>query len=220
MYWSIDNCNSNATTLQANLDIAITHFQNDHSMCHIGSHCKEPEYIPSFTIVRDQAAVKLLTNFLHGLTVYKYANDFVHNRDTYFIESLNNATLQYLGKRIHYRNDSSYLLRFNLAVLDWNEHVERPYTSISKRRMSVEHSRRQKGAKVYKKKTFNFVERLWSDLLALFSSGQTVQGTQEQGSGEDTDPLQDCLDNLAEDPATEAAQVFDNSDLETDNMEV
>ena len=133
--------------------------------------------------------MRLLKTFLHGLTVYKYPQDFIYNRDTYFIESLNNATLQYLDKRIHFSSDDSYKMRYNLCILDWNEHVERPFTSISKRRMSVEHSRRQKGSKVYKKKTFRFVQDLWNDLLTLFKAGKTVSCAKDipEDTPEDTD---------------------------------
>lgn len=43
--------------------------------------------------------------------------------------SFNNALLQYQDKRIAFGEDS-YNRRMNLAILDWNEHVDRPATSV------------------------------------------------------------------------------------------
>jgi hypothetical protein len=48
--------------------------------------------------------------------------------DTYYVESFNNVLLQYHDKRIHFSQEVCQL-RTNLAVLDWNEHVNRPTTS-------------------------------------------------------------------------------------------
>ena len=48
--------------------------------------------------------------------------------DTYYVESFNNVLLQYHDKRINFSREV-YQLRTNLAVLDWNEHVNRPTTS-------------------------------------------------------------------------------------------
>ena len=76
-------------------------------------------------------------------------------RSTYYIESFNNTCLIYLDKRIHYKN-TMYELRRDLCVLDWNEHVDRQYTSVY-RRIRPAHMGRRSGKKNYKKKTYNFV---------------------------------------------------------------
>ena len=89
---------------------------------------REPGYIPKYDIVTDPIAIKLLTDFIKRSVTYKKPSDYVYGRDTFLVESFNNVALIYLDKRIHYI-DETYTVRRNLAVLDWNEHVSRPYTS-------------------------------------------------------------------------------------------
>ena len=48
--------------------------------------------------------------------------------DTFYVESFNNAVLQYHDKRINF-SDSTYLFRTQLGIIDWNENVGRPATS-------------------------------------------------------------------------------------------
>ena len=52
-------------------------------------------------------------------------------RATYYIESYNNSALIYYDKRIHYQN-RMYKIRHDLSVMEWNEHVYRPFTSTYK----------------------------------------------------------------------------------------
>ena len=63
--------------------------------------------------------------------IYKQAKECVFARDTGYIESANNSTLIYLDKIIHYGN-RTYKTQQNLWILDWNEHVNRPHTSLYK----------------------------------------------------------------------------------------
>ena len=93
-------------------------------------------------------------------------------RATYYIESYNNSCLIYLDKRIHYQN-KMYVLRRDLSVLDWNEHVDRPYTS-SYRRVRPDHMGRRSGKKRYKKKTYEFVKNILEHLWAVAGDNRPV----------------------------------------------
>ena len=162
-YWAMDNCNNSHEKLKENLESCITHFQNKHEYCHPDSRCRQPPYVPSFIVIKDPIAVKLLKNFVQSHVVYKQAKDYVFARDTGYIESANNSALIYLDKRIHYGN-ITYETRQNLWVLDWNEHVNRPYTSRYKKQR-VDNERQNFGQKTYTKKTYNFVDQLWDKWL-------------------------------------------------------
>ena len=167
VYWCMDHCNGDANELRRLIDSCITHFQGDHSSCHISSGCRAEGYRGTETIViTDPVALQILTRNIHSLVVYKNAEDYVHAHDTYYVESFNNVCLIYLDKRIHYR-DTSYMIRSNLSVLDWNEHVDRPYTSIH-RSFQSRSMRQRSGTKVYKKKTYNFVEKIWKLYLQVW----------------------------------------------------
>ena len=102
-------------------------------------------------------------------------------RDTFWVESFNHQLLTYLSKRIHY-STATYVLRMNLAVLDWistflscscvvnllfhgnvvqNENVSRPTTS---ERTYYDHRRpdRHTPKRILVAKTFRFVRTVWS----------------------------------------------------------
>jgi len=123
-------------------------------------------------IVSNEAAITMLQDFLRSLVVYKHAEDYVKGHDTFYVESFNNVCLIYLDKRIHYGN-LMYELRSNLAVLDWNEHVDRPYTSICTTVRS-KNPRRQIGKKVYRRKTYVFVENIWNLYIAVWSASKAI----------------------------------------------
>lgn len=168
VYWCIDHCNGDAQTLRNLIESCIPHFQNDHSMCHDTSHCRQPGFMIEVRILSDESAVTMLRNFLRSLVVYRKAEDYVLGHDSFYVESFNNVCLIYLDKRIHYGN-RMYELRSNLAVLDWNEHVDRPYSSICKT-ARAKNPRRQVGNKVYRRKTYTFVENIWTYYLAVWSA--------------------------------------------------
>ena len=63
-YWAIDKCDGDG-------DRCITHLQNDHSNCVPDSSCRKAPYIPSFEVITDPIAVRLLTDFIHAHTIYK-----------------------------------------------------------------------------------------------------------------------------------------------------
>ena len=61
--------------------------------------------------------------------MYKKPELFKFCEDTHWIETFNNALLQYHDKRIVFGR-MQYELRINLAILDWNENIDRPTTSL------------------------------------------------------------------------------------------
>ena len=153
------SANGEAHKLRQNLDACIIHFQNEHTKCSSESRCRQPNYVPSFNVVRSQIAVRLLTDFVHNHVIYKNARDYVYVRDTGYIESANNSALIYLDKRIHYGSEM-YETRENLWILDWNEHVDREITSRSSQ-MSAQNERMNLGKKRHKRKTYTFVDKIW-----------------------------------------------------------
>ena len=65
----------------------------------------------------------------------------------------------YLDKRIHY-TDMTYKTRQSLWTLDWNEHVDRPFTSCCSS-ITVAHEHQNLGGKKCQKQ-YNFVEDIWN----------------------------------------------------------
>lgn len=186
VYYSMTHCNGNAATLRQLLDNCVLHFQNNHTRCSDNSPCRIPGYIPDFDIIRSPAAVRILQDFLHKLTVYKSAQDYVLARDTFYVESYNNSCLMYLDKRIHYK-PKMYVIRRDLSVLDWNEHVDREYTSVY-RRIRPDHMGRRSGKKRYKEKTYMFVKDIMEHLLTVASDNGEVDHDSdiEDASGDDS----------------------------------
>lgn len=132
------------------IDPCITHFQNDRQLCAMDSGCKNENFVPDFTIVWDPLAVRLLTEFLHSMTLSKYAQDYVYSKDIFCVESFNNTCLIYLQKWIHYK-DTTYKKRMNLSILSWNEHVDRPFTSRT-HHQQAHHNKRNLGKQDTKRK--------------------------------------------------------------------
>ncbi|MES9884387.1 MAG: hypothetical protein ABW185_26365 [Sedimenticola sp.] len=154
-YYAMKHCSGSGPKLRSILDNTTAHYQNKHEHCLPNSRCKTEEYyIPSKVIITDSAAASILTKAIHSLQVYKTPEDFVHCRDTHYVESFNNACLIYHDKRISF-GTPEYLRRTNMAILDWNENVDREYTSISMWE-DPRNPRRQSGKKNLKPKTYNF----------------------------------------------------------------
>ncbi|XP_040066013.1 uncharacterized protein LOC115320344 [Ixodes scapularis] len=157
-YYAMAACEGNPTKLRDIFINCVNHFEGKHEKCSEESICKENGHVPTTLLVKDPLASELLTKFLKSTTIYKNAEDYVKSKDTFYVESFNNTMLIYLQKRIHYQ-DRSYKLRQSLALLDWNEHVGRGYTS----RYSIEdcrHPDRQGGKRKYFRKTYSFVQKI------------------------------------------------------------
>ena len=67
-------------------------------------------------------------------------------------------------------------MRMGLAVLDWNEHVDRDVTSVTNKQ-SAPHHRRQQGRRVLTRKTFHFVQDIWNYAMDAcdFDSGFSLR---------------------------------------------
>ncbi|XP_040062266.1 uncharacterized protein LOC120837133 [Ixodes scapularis] len=153
----MDNCGGSADKLRATLLNCVEHFSGNHQMCASDSQCKTVGHVLSTLLIKDPVAVELLTKFIKSTTVYKFAQDFVHSKNTFFVESFNNTVLiVYLDKRIHYKNEN-YDLRQSLAVLDWNEHVGREHTSVYHIE-ECRHPGQARRKEKYAKKSYRFVK--------------------------------------------------------------
>ena len=71
----------------------------------------------------------------------------------------------YIDKRIHFHTEM-YQLRFAMTILDWNEHVDRPATSIHHYMQAGNINNRQ-GYRVLSKKTNLFVGEIWAEFVEL-----------------------------------------------------
>ncbi|XP_035668841.1 uncharacterized protein LOC118411087 [Branchiostoma floridae] len=177
-YWAMKTCDGDPDLLRFRLDNIVRHYQNDHRNCfagnvrHPGARCKtDPNYEPTRTTIRDPVAAQLLTRWIQKSTIYEWPLDYVNCVDTHYVESFNNSLLQYHDKRIVFGN-SQYTMRSHLAILDWNEHVDRDYTSII-RRQSAKNPRAVEGHKVLKPKTNSFKSTIWDRFMArIFPAGE------------------------------------------------
>lgn len=164
VFYAMKTCNGSADTLKNNLDNIVEHYKNNHNNCQPESRCRRDEnYIPTKVILKDSAAIFILIRAIHSLQVYKTPHDFVHCIDTHYVESYNNACLIYHDKRISF-GKQEYKRRSNMAILNWNENVDRDFSSVSLVE-DVRNPRRQTGKKVLKPKTCNFVKLLWNKIM-------------------------------------------------------
>ena len=100
-YYAMKNCQQSPEKLKQLLDNIVSHYRNIHDQCLPTSRCKiDPAYEPSKTILKDTRAIKLLTDAIRKLQIYKTPNDYVNCVDTHYVESFNNACLIYHDKRI------------------------------------------------------------------------------------------------------------------------
>lgn len=159
IYWAMKNCCENPEKLRGNILNIISHYKDDHTKCHETSRCRtDVNYEMSKKKLDDPKAEHILERALTRLQVYRNAEDYIYCMDTFYVESFNNAVLQYHDKRINF-SDSTYLFRSQLGIIDWNENVGRPATST---RVSEDIcSRRKSDTKVLKRKTYNWWMTIW-----------------------------------------------------------
>jgi len=164
VYYSMKNCRAEADTLRTSIMNLVHHYQGNHNGCNPGSRCQnEANYIPTKVQITDPNAEKCLLDFLQKLPAYKQAEQYRFCLDTHYVESFNNAVLQYVDKIISFGQDT-YLLRINLGILDWNENVDRPKTSVSTV-VDITKPRQKTGKAVHKAKTFNFRDNIWKNWM-------------------------------------------------------
>ena len=169
VYYQMKYCQGRASQLRAGIDNTIGHYKGNHSKCLSESRCRlDANYIPSKIQITDPVAEKLPQHFLHKLPIYKKAELYANCKDTHYVESYNNTLLQYHDKRIVF-GESTYKMRTELSLLDWNENVDCPITS----RQEVEEitaPRGKVGLPVHVNKTFNFKASLWNRWLARLTA--------------------------------------------------
>ena len=176
IHWAIRNCQNEPQRLRNMLSNTVKHYQNEHSGCSDTSRCKQdPNYEPSRWVITNPKAEKCLKNVIETSVIYKYPEDFVLARDSSYVESFNNVMNIFQDKRISF-SDLQYSMRSQLAVLHWNENVDRPYTSIWNPR-DARAPRRRLGKKVYKAVTYQYRQNIWDAYMtSMFAPPRRWRG--------------------------------------------
>lgn len=166
-YYAMKNCQGSSKKLRELLDNIVEHYKNNHQNCSTESRCRcDPNYEPSKFVIKDSDAERILQNEIRQLQIYKTPEDYVNCIDTHYVESFNNALLIYHDKRIKF-GDAEYKRRSHMAILDWNENVDRQYTSVS----NYEDARRPRARSGHKNlvpKTNKFTFVLWDKVVSSF----------------------------------------------------
>ena len=160
--WCIRKCGQDVEDLKRKLANVVNHYQNEHENCDPESRCRmDPNYEPSKVVITSPIASSLLLKFIQSLHAYRKPERFMYARNTGYVESFNRSIKLFHSKDVHF-SDQDYQMRSNLAVLSWNENVDRPYTSVIKEAVT---NRRKK---VLQAKTYGFKGRLWGQFIAKF----------------------------------------------------
>ena len=157
-YWAIKHCNEDGDQLRELLLNAVCHYKHDHTKCHRSSRCQpDLNYESQRIVITSPVAEDMLRRAITKSTIYRSADDFIYGKGTFYVESFNNTMNMFQDKRIVF-GDEQYLCRSHLAVLHWNENVNRSYTSVWKKTSG-------KVKKNYKKSTYHYRKRLWTRLV-------------------------------------------------------
>ena len=168
-YWAMKTCEGSVETLRMRLDNIVEHYKDNHGSCHNDSPCcSKVDYQPSKTKITDPIAESLLSNAIVKLQMYKHPEDYLHCRDTHYVESFNNALLIYHDKRIVF-SPQEYRRRTLLSVLDWNENIVREPTSVILTE-DAKNPRRKVGKKVLPKKLYKFSVDIWTNFMDIIYS--------------------------------------------------
>ena len=124
----------------------------------------DPNYEPSRIVITNPKAEKSLENVVQSSLIFKNPEDFVLARDSYYVESFNTVMNIFQDNRIDFSNQQ-YNMRSQLAVLHWNENVDREYTSIWNPR-DQRAPRRQKGKTMYKAVKYQYRRNIWDTYMA------------------------------------------------------
>ena len=166
-YYAMKNCKTSPVILKSLLQNIVEHYKGEHENCLEESRCKtDANYEPTKTQIKDSDAERILIQAIKGLQIYKNAEDYVHCIDTHYVESFNNVALVYHDKRISFGN-KEYKRRTNMAVLDWNQNVDRDYTSITSYE-DPQRPRKIQGHKNLTPKSFKYLDSLWERFMANY----------------------------------------------------
>ena len=164
IHWAIRHCDKDPEKLKSSILNIVDHYKNRHLSCDPSSRCRyDSNYEPSRIVLTDPVAEKLLLGVLLNSNIFKFPQDYILGMDTFYVESFNNVMNIYQDKRIAF-GDKQYNARSNLAVCQWNENVDRDFTSISNQR-NPRTPRSIRGKKNYKQKTFKFRENIWRNYV-------------------------------------------------------
>jgi hypothetical protein len=164
--WTICNCDGDPQKLKDDLLNCIDHHKNNHTNCHPEARCKRQgnNHEPSCVVITSPVAERLLRTTLMKMSIYKKTADYALDRNTYYVESLNNTMLKFHDKRIVCSNPQ-YEMRSNLAILHWNENVDRECTSYWKR-PGAPVNRYCRGKRVLKPATYMYRTSVWERYVA------------------------------------------------------
>jgi hypothetical protein len=163
LYYCMKNNDESPEKLRINILNIVKHYQNQHDQCSADSHCQQPGYEPTKVLLTDPATIHAYEKMLKETLIYKNAESYCKCRDTYWVESFNHALLTYLPKRIHFDSEV-FRMRMNLACMDWNENVDRAYTS-TKFTIDLRRPDRRTLMKVLVKNSYSFVDDIWELFL-------------------------------------------------------
>ena len=124
--YSMRNCEGDPIKLRDRLDTIVPHYKGNHEKCDDKSRCKtDQNYEPGHLVITDQKGEDILIKAIQKTIIYKRPQNFCFAKDIYYVESFNNCILMFISF-----SDHEYLTRSRLAVLHWNENVDRDHTSI------------------------------------------------------------------------------------------
>lgn len=156
--YSIRNAKGDACALRKNLDNIVNHYKNDHSGCRDDSRCKiDGNYRPSKMLL-SPFSEGLLQKAIVTSDLYKHAEDYVWAMDTYYVESFNNVLNIFQDKRIAF-DEEQFKMRSQLAILHWNNNVDREFTSV----WQSESTNLTK--KTYKPVSTTYLNSIWSSFM-------------------------------------------------------
>nr|XP_058955495.1 uncharacterized protein LOC131782778 isoform X4 [Pocillopora verrucosa]XP_058972477.1 uncharacterized protein LOC131798834 isoform X2 [Pocillopora verrucosa]XP_058973361.1 uncharacterized protein LOC131799682 isoform X2 [Pocillopora verrucosa] len=165
VYFCMKNSPPNEEEFQGTLLNVVDHYQGNHVRCHAESRCKQNGYVMSKKLLTKPEVVAACREAIMGTSIYRHASDYMRCRETYWIESLHSVMLIYAAKRIHY-GDDTYNMCMELAILDWNENVNREASSLQMYQ-HTRHPNRLAETRVLTSKTFNFRETIWSTFFNI-----------------------------------------------------
>lgn len=164
VHWAVRNCGGDSVKLRNSLDNIVEHYKNNHVNCHATSRCRtQKEYIMGRHVLTNPKADKALLSAIHSSVIYKSPGDYVMAKDSHYVESFNNVLNVFQDKRVNFSSEV-YQMRGRLATCQWNENVDRPFTSVN-RRPSARAPRRRVGKKAYKKHTYQWRGNIWQGFL-------------------------------------------------------
>ncbi|XP_078365651.1 uncharacterized protein LOC144649932 isoform X2 [Oculina patagonica] len=141
----------------------IPHYQGDHTNCYEESRCHMSDYVCTKKPLETPQAIDAFRKALMDTAIYKKPSDYMTCRDTYWIETFHVVILIYAAKRINF-GDDTYIMRVQLAALDWNENVDHEVSSLQFHQYA-RNPDRMAPIRILVPKTFEFRKKIWEIFL-------------------------------------------------------